>query len=63
MSGEDQEMFAHYVFMDNKFMMPTAAGLPLTFAMTGTFAPGVKGGFRISPDMVSCYHIFFIEGL
>ncbi|XP_053300638.1 apolipoprotein B-100 [Pleuronectes platessa] len=51
MSGTDNEIFAHYIFMDNKFMMSTAAGLPLTFAMTGTFTPGAKGGLRLAPNM------------
>ncbi|XP_069573252.1 apolipoprotein B-100-like [Brachyistius frenatus] len=51
MSGADNEMFAHYIFMDNKFMMPTASGLPLTFALSGTFTPGAKGGLRMTPNM------------
>lgn len=52
MSRTDNEIFAHYIFMDNKFLMPTASGLPLTFALSGTFAPGAKGGVRIAPNMV-----------
>ncbi|KAM6992474.1 apolipoprotein B-100-like [Tautogolabrus adspersus] len=51
MSSTDNELFAHYIFMDNKFMMPTASGLPLTFAMSGTFTPGAKGGLRSAPNM------------
>ncbi|KAM4521771.1 apolipoprotein B-100-like [Odontesthes bonariensis] len=51
MSSTDNEMFAHYIFMDNKFLMPTASGLPLTFALSGTFAPGAKGGLHIVPNM------------
>uniref|UniRef100_A0A8D3B7A4 Vitellogenin domain-containing protein n=1 Tax=Scophthalmus maximus TaxID=52904 RepID=A0A8D3B7A4_SCOMX len=51
MSGTDNEIFAHYIFMDNKFTMSTAAGLPLTFALSGTFTPGAKGGLRMSPNM------------
>ncbi|KAM4528942.1 apolipoprotein B-100-like [Fundulus diaphanus] len=47
----DTEMFAHYIFMDNKFILPTASGLPMTFALSGTFAPGAKGGLHISPNM------------
>ncbi|XP_038560849.1 apolipoprotein B-100-like [Micropterus salmoides] len=50
-SRTDNEIFAHYIFMDNKFIMPTASGLPLTFAMSGTFTPGAKGGLRITPNM------------
>ncbi|XP_051908802.1 apolipoprotein B-100-like isoform X2 [Hippocampus zosterae] len=49
MSGTDNEIFLHYMFMDNKFVLPTATGLPLTFSLSGTFAPGAKGGLRISP--------------
>ncbi|KAM8832925.1 apolipoprotein B-100-like [Spinachia spinachia] len=51
MSRTDNEIFAHYIFMDNKFLMPTASGLPLTFALSGTFAPGAKGGLRMDPNM------------
>ncbi|KAA0708904.1 Apolipoprotein B-100 [Triplophysa tibetana] len=48
MSG-DQNIFAHYIFMDNEFSLPTASGFPLKFSMSGTFAPGVKGGLRMEP--------------
>ncbi|XP_051951271.1 apolipoprotein B-100-like [Xyrauchen texanus] len=48
MSG-DQSFFAHYIFMDNEFSLPTASGFPLKFALSGTFAPGVKGGLRMVP--------------
>ncbi|XP_032399124.1 apolipoprotein B-100 [Etheostoma spectabile] len=51
LSRTDNEIFAHYIFMDNKFIMPTASGLPLTFALSGTFTPGAKGGLRITPNM------------
>jgi len=49
MSSTENEIFAHYIFMDNKFILPTAAGLPLTFALSGTFTPGAKGGLRFAP--------------
>ncbi|XP_040920076.1 apolipoprotein B-100-like [Toxotes jaculatrix] len=51
MSSTNNEIFAHYIFMDNKFMMSTASGLPLTFALSGTFTPGAKGGLRMAPNM------------
>ncbi|XP_072772227.1 apolipoprotein B-100-like [Nerophis lumbriciformis] len=51
MSGTDNELFIHYMFMDNRFVLPTASGLPLTFSLSGIFAPGAKGGIRISPNM------------
>jgi len=51
MSGTDNELFAHYIFMDNSFTLPTAAGLPLKFSLSGTFVPGAKGGLRFAPNM------------
>lgn len=48
MSG-DQSIFAHYIFMDNEFSLPTASGFPLKFALSGIFAPGVEGGLRMEP--------------
>ncbi|XP_035534608.1 apolipoprotein B-100-like [Morone saxatilis] len=51
MSSTNNEIFAHYIFMDNKFIIPTASGLPLTFALSGTFTPGAKGGLRLAPNM------------
>ncbi|XP_043075498.1 apolipoprotein B-100-like [Puntigrus tetrazona] len=45
----DQNIFAHYIFMDNEFFLPTASGFPLKFALSGTFAPGFEGGLRIEP--------------
>uniref|UniRef100_A0A8C5G644 Apolipoprotein B-100-like n=1 Tax=Gouania willdenowi TaxID=441366 RepID=A0A8C5G644_GOUWI len=50
-SKTDNEFFAHYIFMDNKFTLPTASGMPLKFALSGTFTPGAKGGLIISPKM------------
>lgn len=53
MSSTDNEIFAHYIFMDNKFIMSTASGLPLKFGLSGTFTPGARGGIRITPNMVN----------
>ncbi|XP_058235125.1 apolipoprotein Bb, tandem duplicate 1 isoform X2 [Hemibagrus wyckioides] len=50
-SSTDNELFLHYIFMDNEFYLPTGPGLPLRVALSGTFTPGVKGGLRIRPDM------------
>ncbi|XP_053345355.1 apolipoprotein Bb, tandem duplicate 1 [Clarias gariepinus] len=50
-SSADNELFLHYIFMDNEFYLPTGPGLPLRVALSGIFTPGVKGGLRISPDM------------
>ncbi|XP_072558800.1 apolipoprotein B-100-like [Paramormyrops kingsleyae] len=51
MSSTDNEIFAHYIFMDNKFSLPTAAGFPLKFSLSATFAPGAKGGLRMAPRL------------
>lgn len=58
MTKADNEIFAHYIFMDNEFFLPTATGVPLKIALSGTFTPGIKGGLRIAPDMVN-YSINF----
>ncbi|KAI5610950.1 apolipoprotein Bb, tandem duplicate 1 isoform X1 [Silurus asotus] len=50
-SSIDNELFLHYIFMDNEFYLPTGPGLPLRVALSGTFTPGVKGGLIISPQM------------
>ncbi|KAI1897325.1 hypothetical protein AGOR_G00082150 [Albula goreensis] len=50
-SGTDNEFFVHYIFMDNEFSLPTASGLPLKVGLSGTFAPGAKGGLQITPGM------------
>uniref|UniRef100_UPI0037E87793 apolipoprotein Bb, tandem duplicate 1 n=1 Tax=Semicossyphus pulcher TaxID=241346 RepID=UPI0037E87793 len=47
----DNTIFAHYVFMDNEFFLPTATGVPLRIALSGTVTPGIKGGLKIAPDM------------
>merc|ERR1719495_795612 len=51
MSKADNKIFAHYIFMDNEFFLPTATGVPLRIALSGTFTPGVKGGLNIAGDM------------
>ncbi|KAL0965050.1 hypothetical protein UPYG_G00276120 [Umbra pygmaea] len=50
-ASTDNEVFAHYIFMDNKFSLSTASGFPLKFSLSGTFAPGAKGGLRIHRNM------------
>lgn len=60
MSTTDNEMFAHYIFMDNKFIMSTASGLPLKFGLSGTFTPGAKGGIRFAPNMVNLLNFYFM---
>ena len=56
MTKEDNEVFAHYIFMDNEFLLPTATGVPLKIALSGTFTPGIKGGIaQSSANMVYFY--------
>uniref|UniRef100_A0AAV2JEF2 Vitellinogen open beta-sheet domain-containing protein n=1 Tax=Knipowitschia caucasica TaxID=637954 RepID=A0AAV2JEF2_KNICA len=52
-SGLDNEVFAHYIFMETGFALPTLAGMPLKFSLTGVVAPGAKGGLTNSPYMGS----------
>uniref|UniRef100_A0A3B3XCX2 Vitellogenin domain-containing protein n=1 Tax=Poecilia mexicana TaxID=48701 RepID=A0A3B3XCX2_9TELE len=47
----DNTIFAHYIFMDNEFFLPTVTGVPLRIALSGTFTPGFKGGLQIARDM------------
>ncbi|XP_064159415.1 apolipoprotein B-100 isoform X1 [Anguilla rostrata] len=49
LSGTDNDLFAHYIFMDNEFALPTAAGLPLQFSLSGIFSGGAKGGCSFAP--------------
>lgn len=47
-SSTANEVFAHYIFMENAFSLPTASGLPLKVCLTSVFAPGAKGGLTYS---------------
>ncbi|XP_075304075.1 apolipoprotein B-100 [Odontesthes bonariensis] len=47
-SGTENELFFHYIFMENAFSLPTASGFPLKFSLSGVFAPGAKGGLTPS---------------
>ncbi|KAL2082439.1 hypothetical protein ACEWY4_022257 [Coilia grayii] len=51
LTSADNELFAHYIFMDNEFYLPTGPGVPLRVALSGTFTPGVKGGVHLAADM------------
>ncbi|XP_062267991.1 apolipoprotein B-100-like [Platichthys flesus] len=51
MTKADNTIFAHYIFMDNEFFLPTLTGVPLRVALSGTFTPGIKGGLHIGRDM------------
>ncbi len=58
MTKADNTIFAHYIFMDNEFFLPTVTGVPLRIGLSGTFTPGIKGGLNIAPDMVSILNCF-----
>ncbi|XP_069573561.1 apolipoprotein B-100-like [Brachyistius frenatus] len=47
-SSNENEVFAHYIFMENAFTRPTASGFPLKFSLAGVLAPGAKGGLAHS---------------
>ncbi|KAI7799514.1 putative apolipoprotein B-100 [Triplophysa rosa] len=50
-SSVDNDLFLHYVFMDNEFYLPTGSGFPLRVSLSGILTPGVKGGLSFNPDM------------
>ncbi|XP_028253696.1 apolipoprotein B-100-like [Parambassis ranga] len=50
MTETDNTLFAHYIFMDNEFFLPTVTGVPLRIALSGTFTPGIKGGLKMARD-------------
>ncbi|KAM3871405.1 apolipoprotein B-100 [Diretmus argenteus] len=50
-TSTENELFAHYIFMENAFSLPTASGFPLKFSLAGVFAPGAKGGVTFSRRM------------
>lgn len=58
MTKTDNTIFAHYIFMDNEFFLPTVTGMPLKIALSGTFTPGIKGGLKITRDMVIIFNYF-----
>ncbi|XP_074541203.1 apolipoprotein Bb, tandem duplicate 1 [Halichoeres trimaculatus] len=51
MTKADNAIFGHYMLLDNEFFLPTSAGVPLRIALSGTIAPGIRGGINIAPDM------------
>ncbi|XP_067336433.1 apolipoprotein B-100 [Channa argus] len=51
-SSTENEVFAHYIFMENAFSLPTASGFPLRFSLAGVFTPGVKGGLTHSVSKI-----------
>ncbi|XP_057200382.1 apolipoprotein B-100 [Triplophysa rosa] len=50
-SSLDNEVFVHYMFLDKAFTLPTSAGFPLKFSLSGVLASGAKGGLTIDRQM------------
>ncbi|XP_062864093.1 apolipoprotein B-100 [Trichomycterus rosablanca] len=48
---KDNELFAHYMFLDQAFNLPTGSGFPLKFSLAGVFAPGAIGGLNFARGM------------
>ncbi|XP_053141166.1 apolipoprotein B-100 [Hemicordylus capensis] len=46
--GTENDLFVHYIFMDNEFELPTGAGLQLQVALSGVATPGAKAGVKLS---------------
>ncbi|XP_045142529.1 apolipoprotein B-100 [Echinops telfairi] len=45
--GSMNDLFLHYIFMDNAFELPTGAGLQLQVSSSGIIAPGTKAGVKV----------------
>ncbi|XP_035465790.2 apolipoprotein B-100 isoform X2 [Scophthalmus maximus] len=50
-SSTNNKVFAHYIFMENAFSLPTASGFPLKFSLAGVFTPGARGGLSFPKGM------------
>ncbi|CAO2605109.1 Apolipoprotein B-100, partial [Lemmus lemmus] len=45
--GSTNDLFLHYIFMDNAFELPTGAGVQLQVSSSGVITPGTKAGVRM----------------
>uniref|UniRef100_A0A8C3VXS5 Apolipoprotein B n=1 Tax=Catagonus wagneri TaxID=51154 RepID=A0A8C3VXS5_9CETA len=45
--GSKNDLFLHYIFMDNAFELPTGLGLQLQVSASGVVTPGVKAGVKL----------------
>nr|XP_012616662.2 apolipoprotein B-100 [Microcebus murinus] len=45
--GSKNDIFLHYIFMDNAFELPTGAGLQLQMSSSGVITPGTKAGVKL----------------
>lgn len=45
--GSKNDLFLHYIFMDNAFELPTGLGLQLQVSSSGVITPGMKAGVKL----------------
>ncbi|CAD7676392.1 unnamed protein product [Nyctereutes procyonoides] len=45
--GLKNDLFLHYIFMDNTFELPTGLGLQLQVSSSGVITPGMKAGMKV----------------
>lgn len=45
--GSKNDLYLHYIFMDNAFELPTGAGVQLQVSSSGIITPGTKAGVRM----------------
>ncbi|XP_034515741.1 apolipoprotein B-100 [Ailuropoda melanoleuca] len=45
--GSMNDLFLHYIFMDNAFELPTGIGLQLQVSSSGVIAPGIRAGMKL----------------
>ncbi|XP_042536666.1 apolipoprotein B-100 [Dipodomys spectabilis] len=45
--GSKNDLFLHYIFMDNAFELPTGMGLPLQVSSSGVVTPGTKAEVKL----------------
>ncbi|XP_028635227.1 apolipoprotein B-100 [Grammomys surdaster] len=45
--GSKNDLFLHYIFMENAFELPTGVGLQLQVSSSGVLTPGIKAGVRL----------------
>nr|KAF6428922.1 apolipoprotein B [Molossus molossus] len=50
--GSQNDLFLHYIFMDNAFEVPTGLGLQLQVSSSGVITPGVQAGVKLDKMQV-----------
>uniref|UniRef100_A0A8D2DWC7 Apolipoprotein B-100 n=1 Tax=Sciurus vulgaris TaxID=55149 RepID=A0A8D2DWC7_SCIVU len=46
-AGSKSDLFLHYIFVDNAFVLPTGVGSQLQVSLSGVITPGVKTGVKL----------------